>query len=409
MIAELKVPSPGESITEVEVATWFVADGDWVTKDQDLGEVESDKATLSLVAPATGKIKIIVAAHSTVKVDTLVCTIDTDAQAPANAPKTVSKEVEPVEIKKAEAAVPEHKTEVTHNENNTAKVTPVAQKMMEEHHISQTEITESLKRIGKKDVENYLERPAANLKTEERTEQREKMSQLRKKLAARLVAVKNETAMLTTFNEADMTEINLLRNKYQKSFTEKHGIKLGMMSFFTKAVAIALLEFPKVNSRIEGDEIVTPNFADIAIAVQTPKGLMVPVLRNADKLSLGDIEKAIADMAQRGRAGKLSISEMEGGTFTITNGGVFGSMMSTPIINPPQAAILGMHNIIDRPVAVNGKVEIRPMMYLAVSYDHRLIDGKDSVGFLVRVKQLLESPWKMLLPNSNPEKLLLDL
>lgn len=409
MIAELKVPSPGESITEVEVATWFVADGDWVTKDQDLGEVESDKATLSLVAPATGKIKIIVAAHSTVKVDTLVCTIDTDAQAPANAQKTVSKEVEPVEIKKAEAAVPERKTEVTHNENNTTKVTPVAQKMMEEHHISQAEITESLKRISKKDVENYLERPVANLKTEERTEQREKMSQLRKKLAARLVAVKNETAMLTTFNEADMTDINLLRNKYQKSFTEKHGIKLGMMSFFTKAVAIALLEFPKVNSRIEGDEIVTPNFADIAIAVQTPKGLMVPVLRNADKLSLGDIEKAIADMAQRGRAGKLSISEMEGGTFTITNGGVFGSMMSTPIINPPQAAILGMHNIIDRPVAVNGKVEIRPMMYLAVSYDHRLIDGKDSVGFLVRVKQLLESPWKMLLPNSNPEKLLLDL
>lgn len=404
MIVELKVPSPGESITEVEVATWFIADGDWVTKDQDLGEVESDKATLSLVSPATGKIKILVSAHSTVAVGTVVCSVDTESQNVAKSPVNEGVVISEVvaDIKQKEVK-PEAKSEF-----NQPKITPVAQKMMDEHHLSATDITEGLLRIGKKEVAHYLEHPI-QIKSDERVEQREKMSQLRKKLAARLVAVKNETAMLTTFNEADMTGINQLRSKYQKTFTEKHGIKLGMMSFFTKAVAIALLEYPKVNSRIEGDEIITPKFADIAIAVQTPKGLMVPVLRNADKLSLAEIEKGIAELALKGRNGKLSISEMEGGTFTITNGGVFGSMMSTPIINPPQAAILGMHNIIDRPVAIDGKVEIRPMMYLAVSYDHRLIDGKDSVGFLVRVKQLLESPWKMLLPGNDPEKILLDI
>jgi 2-oxoglutarate dehydrogenase E2 component (dihydrolipoamide succinyltransferase) len=407
MIVDVKVPTPGESITEVEVSTWFVADGDWVSKNQDLGEIESDKATLTLTASESGQIRILVPEHTTVKVETVACTIDTSVAAPAGKSVTTK-----INEKKTENITSTPVTELKQEKQQVSddlKVTPLARKIMEEHHLSVNEVSEGIRRIGKREVERYLEVPTSIETPNERTEHREKMSQLRKKLASRLVAVKNETAMLTTFNEADMSGINALRNKYQKAFVEKHGIKLGMMSFFTKAVSIALLEFPKVNSRIDGDEIVTPNFCDIGIAVQTPKGLMVPVLRDAHTLSLAEIEKGIAELALRGRNGKLTISEMEGGTFTITNGGVFGSMMSTPIINPPQSAILGMHNIIDRPVAVNGKVEIRPMMYLAVSYDHRLIDGKDSVGFLVRVKNLLESPWKMLISGSDPDKKLLDL
>jgi len=406
MIIEVKVPTPGESITEVEVATWFVADGDWVSKNQDLGEIESDKATLTLTASESGQIKILVPEHTTVKVESVACTIDTSIAAPAGKTAATAPPEKEKKVQQTAPAITETRTEK--QEPADLKVMPLARKIMEEHNITTSEVSEGIRRIGKREVEHYLEAPATPA-FEERAEHREKMTQLRKKLASRLVAVKNETAMLTTFNEADMSGINVLRAKYQKSFVEKHGIKLGMMSFFTKAVSIALLEFPKVNSRIEGDEVVTPNFCDIGIAVQTPKGLMVPILRDANKLSLAEIEKGIAELASRGRNGKLSISEMEGGTFTITNGGVFGSMMSTPIINPPQSAILGMHNIIDRPVAVNGKVEIRPMMYLAVSYDHRLIDGKDSVGFLVRVKNLLESPWKMLIPNGDPDKKLLDL
>lgn len=406
MIIDVKVPTPGESITEVEVSTWFVADGDWVTKNQDLGEIESDKATLTLTASESGQIRIIVPEHTIVKVETVACTIDTSVAAPAG--KTVAAEINE---KKTEniISIPVTESKQEKHVSDDLKVTPLARKMMEEHHLSVNKVSEGIRRIGKREVERYLEVPISIAASQERTEHREKMSQLRKKLASRLVAVKNETAMLTTFNEADMSGINALRNKYQKAFVEKHGIKLGMMSFFTKAVSIALLEFPKVNSRIDGDEIVTPDFCDIGIAVQTPKGLMVPVLRDAHTLSLAEIEKGIAELALRGRNGKLTISEMDGGTFTITNGGVFGSMMSTPIINPPQSAILGMHNIIDRPVAVNGKVEIRPMMYLALSYDHRLIDGKDSVGFLVRVKNLLESPWKMLISGSDPDKKLLDI
>jgi 2-oxoglutarate dehydrogenase E2 component (dihydrolipoamide succinyltransferase) len=287
--------------------------------------------------------------------------------------------------------------------------------MMQENNLSVDDIIAGLKRIGKEEVEavmnskNTTGHKESIKKPSSRDSTHEPMSQLRKKLSKRLVAVKNETAMLTTFNEADMTAIIELRNKYQKSFTEKHNIKLGFMSFFTKAASIALLQFPKVNSMLDGDDIVVPSFVDIGIAVQTEKGLMVPILRNIESMGLAEIEKTLNVLAEKAKSGRLSIEDMTGGTFTITNGGVFGSLFSTPIINPPQAAILGMHNIVERPVAISGKVEIRPMMYLALSYDHRLIDGKDSVSCLFKIKELIESPWKMLVDRENPEKLLLGL
>ncbi len=405
MILEINIPRPGESINEVVISKWLVADGAFVNKDQEVAEVESDKATLPLIASASGQIKILISEGTTVGVGKVACTIDTD--------KVVSKKlkVESNENPLLNNEAQSSKLEAQSTKHEI-KTTPVAEKLMEEYNLSVDDIINGLQRIGKKEVEAVFRlkntTPVAK-KISIREEKREPMSPLRKKLSKRLVSVKNETAMLTTFNEADMSGIIVLRNQYQKAFFEKHGLKLGFMSFFTKAVSIALKQFPKVNSQIEGEEIVTPDYCDIGIAVQTDKGLMVPILRNAESMSIAEIEKAIAEKATKARAARLSIDDMTGGTFTITNGGVFGSLLSTPIINPPQSAILGMHNIVERPVAISGLVVIRPMMYIALSYDHRIIDGRDSVSFLVKVKELVENPLKLLYNTPSPEKELLGI
>lgn len=410
MIVELKIPSPGESISEALLAKWFIADGDTVNKDQELGEVESDKATLPLIAPDSGQIKFLAQAGDTVKIGSVAATIDTSVAVIAKQ-AIPAKEATPAPDMVKEAARPS--PEVKTNELAAVKISPVAQKMMEENGLSIEDIINGLKRIGKHEVESVLsyreQTLPENTNSQPRTESRATLTPLRKKLSERLVAVKNQTAMLTTFNEVDMLAVTELRKKYQTQFETKHGIKLGFMSFFTKAASLALKLHPNVNSMLDGDEMITPSYTDIAIAVSTDKGLMVPVLRDVDKLSLAGIEKGIGEMAAKARAGRLSINDMTGGTFTITNGGVFGSLLSTPIINPPQSAILGMHNIVERPVAINGKVEIRPMMYIALSYDHRVIDGKDSVGFLVHVKQFIENPVKLLFGDGNPEKKLFEL
>lgn len=415
MIVDITIPSPGESISEVEIASWLVEDGSFVEKDQDIAEIESEKATLMLVASESGTIKIVAKEHTSVKVGSVACTIDTQGAGQTLAPTSVKEEpkASPIssspqkeeKIEPKPAPEPNTKTDERYDK---VKVSPVAKKIMEEHHLSIDDIINGLQRISASDVETAIHAPQ-QLALPVRTDERTKMSQLRKKLAQRLVSVKNETAMLTTFNEVDMTAVMELRKKYQKEFTDKFGVKLGIMSFFTKATVEALKQHPSVNSMIDGDEIVTPTYYDISIAVQTPKGLMVPIVRDAQNLSLAGIEQKVQELATKGRNGRLSLDDMTGGTFTITNGGVFGSMMSTPIINPPQSGILGMHNIIDRPVAVNGKVEIRPMMYIALSYDHRIIDGKDSVGFLVKLKQMLENPTQMLFGTKNMEKILLDI
>jgi len=417
---EIKIPSPGESITEVEISNWLVENGDYVEKDQEIAEIESDKATLPLIAPESGTIEIIASPGETIKVGTVACKIDTSAEPQetqeTNQEKKSKKEGKEQNAEKETEQKPTKAKEESSEETeyNDVKVTPVAQKIMQEKEINIDDVINGLKRIGKKEVEQVTAQPSdaeviPQQKERTRNEERKKMSQLRKKLSQRLVSVKNETAMLTTFNEVDMTEIIALRKKYQKQFMKKHEIKLGFMSFFTKAVTIALKAFPSVNSQIDGEEIVYPDFADIGIAVQTPKGLMVPVVRNAETLGLAELEIKIKELADKGRAGRISIDDLTGGTFTITNGGVFGSLLSTPILNPPQSGILGMHNIQERPVAINGKVEIRPMMYIALSYDHRTIDGKDSVGFLVKIKELLESPYKLLLGAQNADEMLLDL
>jgi 2-oxoglutarate dehydrogenase E2 component (dihydrolipoamide succinyltransferase) len=420
MIVEIKVPSPGESITEVEIAKWFVGDGDFVQKEQEIAEVESDKATLPLIATESGQVKILKESGTAVPVGGVVCTIDTSVKgsrkdAPAPVKKEEKKATEATE-KTVIAAVPEIKpVKSPGTEYTEVKVTPVAQKMMDEHDLSVEDIIKGLKKLGSKEVSTFLNAVSvssaglAQAREITRKEERMRMSVLRRKLSQRLVAVKNETAMLTTFNEADMSQIAELRKKYQDEFVKKHGVKLGFMSFFTKAVSEALLQFPAVNSRIEGEEMITPSYTDIGIAVQTDKGLMVPVLRNVETMNLAGIEKNIAELAGKARSNKISIEEMSGGTFTITNGGIYGSMMSTPILNPPQSAILGMHNIIDRPVAAGGQVVIRPMMYLALSYDHRLIDGRDSVSFLLKVKEYLENPVKLLFGGGSAEKGLLEL
>ena len=416
MVIEIKAPSPGESISEVEIASWLVGDGDYVQKDQELAEIESDKATLPLVAGKAGKIRIIEQAGSVVRVGTLLCSIDTDAAPPKDAagPKedTGTGEISaPLQTEEAgPAATPERTPDMP------LRVTPVARKLMAENGLTAEDVLSGLKRIGSREVRAVLAAGQVNSGGDgmvsapgDRSEERIRISQLRKKLSERLVAVKNQTAMLTTFNEADMSGIIRLRKTWQKDFQEKHGIKLGFMSFFTRAVTEALRVFPNVNSRIEDGAVVRPAYVDVGIAVQTDKGLMVPVLRNTETMSLAGIEKRIAELAARARINRLSLEEMSGGTFTITNGGVFGSMLSTPILNPPQSAILGMHNIMDRPVARDGQVVIRPMMYLALSYDHRIIDGKESVSFLVKLKELLENPVSMLFEGSDPERLLLDI
>jgi 2-oxoglutarate dehydrogenase E2 component (dihydrolipoamide succinyltransferase) len=384
---EMKVPSPGESITEVQISSWLKKDGDYVEKDEELCEIDSDKATLTLNAEASGTLKIFVKEGETVPVGKVVCTIDNTAPkaAEGSGRKQEAKNAEP----KKEAA-PEKKEE--------RKAEPIAEKKEFSQSAPKKAETKAEKKPSPKVEEQQP--PISNLKPETkegRTIRRQKMTMLRKKVAQRLVAVKQETAMLTTFNEVDMSAIMNVRNQYKDVFLEKHKVKLGFMSFFTKAVCEALKNFPAVNAQIDGDEIILHDYCDIGIAVSAPKGLMVPVLRNAEQMTFAEIEAKIGELAGKAREAKLSIEEMSDGTFTITNGGVFGSMLSTPIINPPQSAILGMHNIVERPIAVNKKVEIRPIMYVALSYDHRIIDGKESVSFLVNVKQLLEDPLKMFL------------
>lgn len=414
MIIEIKVPSPGESITEVEIASWLVSDGDLVTKDQELAEIESDKATLTIAAEQAGKIKILLEPENPVEVGAIACTIDTSV-VPEEGAEPASKPEEKVEKKEEPIVEVKEKGSVS-PELSKVKVSPVAQNIMDEEGWTVEDVVNGLHRISKKELEavkganvNSAVPTGLENQPKERALDRNKMSSLRKKLAQRLVAVKQETAMLTTFNEVDMTNVMALRKKYQSLFVEKHGVKLGFMSFFIKASALAMAKHPMVNSMIDGDEIVTPNYVDVSVAVQTPKGLMVPVIRNTESMSLAQIEETLKQLAVKARAGKISLDEMTGGTFTVTNGGVFGSMLSTPLINPPQSAILGMHNIVERPMAVNGKVEIRPIMYTALSYDHRIIDGKDSVGFLVTLKKMLENPELMLTGGEELEKLVLDL
>lgn len=407
-IIEMKIPSPGESITEVQIARWIKKDGDYVEKDEEICEIDSDKATLTLNAEADGALKILVKEGETVAVGTVVCSIDTSAKKPAGSPKKEEKIPEKKETV-------ESKPSKVNGESYAAGVPSVAAaKMMREQGLSSAQVKATGKdgRITKSDVLKTSVKQSGlsmNAWGGTREVKREKMSMLRKKVAERLVAVKQETAMLTTFNEVDMTTIMSIRKQYKDAFKESHGVGLGFMSFFTKAVCEALHEFPAVNAQIDGQEIIYHDYCDIAIAVSAPKGLMVPVMRNAESLTLAEIESSVVELATKAREGKLSIEEMTGGTFTITNGGVFGSMLSTPIINPPQSAILGMHNIVERPMAVNGEVKIRPIMYVALSYDHRIIDGKESVSFLMKVKQMLEEPLKMMFAGNDPVKTLLGL
>ena len=412
-IVDIKVPSPGESISEVRIARWLVKDGDVVSKDQVLGEIDSDKATLELSAEAEGKVQLLAKEDQTVSVGDVVVKVDTSfkAERKAASGETASGKVAAsAPVAKAEAAKPVAATPIAH-------ATPVAKAMLEEKGLSPEKVKGSGPngRVTKSDVAAYVAGGvdagaiALNGWGGSRNQNRQKMTTLRKKVAERLVAVKNQTAMLTTFNEVDMSAVMALRDKYKDKFKEAHGVNLGFMSFFTKAVTEALRLFPAVNGQIDGDELVMHDYADVGIAVSSPKGLMVPVLRNAEKMSLAEIEAGIKALAVKARDGKLSIDEMTGGTFTITNGGVFGSMLSTPIINPPQSAILGMHNIVERPGAVHGQVVIRPIMYVALSYDHRIIDGKESVSFLMAVKQMIEDPDKIVFGNKEPGEVLLGL
>lgn len=413
MIIEIKVPSPGESITEVEIGSWLVENGAIVTKNQEIAEVESDKATLTIVAGEAGKVEQKYEEGEAVAVGEIVCTIDTSFK-PAEISETKQTET-PEEKTKTVAPAKVEKEEITTSEKyDKVKITSVAKEVMKENGLSVDDVINGLKRIGKKEVEAILNAPVQTeaiftKKENSREVDRERMSSLRRKLSERLVAVKNETAMLTTFNEIDMSFVMNLRKNSQQKFTETHGFKLGFMSFFTKAVAIAAQVHPMINAQIDGDEIVSPQFVDVGIAVSTPKGLMVPIVRNAEIKTIPEIELEIKELAEKARTKKISVEELTGGTFTITNGGVFGSLLSTPIINPPQSAILGMHNIVERPIAVDGQVVIRPMMYVALSYDHRIIDGKDSVGFLVKVKEMIEHPERMFTGGKDAGELLLGI
>ncbi|MBP1163668.1 MULTISPECIES: 2-oxoglutarate dehydrogenase complex dihydrolipoyllysine-residue succinyltransferase [Chryseobacterium] len=405
-VLEMKVPSPGESITEVEIATWLVKDGDYVEKDQPIAEVDSDKATLELPAEQSGIITLKAEEGDVVQVGQVVCLIDMDAARPegaapaAEAPKQeeAPKAAEPAKQEAPKAAAPVAAPQTY----ATGAPSPAAKKILDEKGMDAAQVSGTGRdgRITKTDAE-LAAVPALGgspmTATGARTTTTTKLSVLRRKIAQRLVSVKNETAMLTTFNEVDMSEIFRLRKQYKEEFAQKHGVGLGFMSFFTKAVTRALQMYPDVNASIDGDFKVNYDFCDISIAVSGPKGLMVPVLRNAENMSFAGVEANIKDLAVKVRDGKITVDEMTGGTFTITNGGTFGSMMSTPIINPPQSAILGMHNIIQRPVAVDGQVVIRPMMYVAMSYDHRIIDGKESVGFLVAVKEGIDNPVEILM------------
>ena len=396
MILEMKVPSPGESITEVEIAEWLVQDGDYVEKDQAIAEVDSDKATLELPAEVSGTITLKAEEGDAVEVGAVVCLIDTSATKPEGDDSTSAELDTPKQTPTTSVVAPS-------NENTyaTGTASPAAKKILAEKGIDATSISGTGKdgRITKEDAVKAVPSMGQKVDIEGRGVTRSKLSMLRRKVAERLVSAKNETAMLTTFNEVDMSPIFELRKQYKETFKEKHEVGLGFMSFFTLAVVRALNLFPAVNSMIDGKEMISYDFCDISIAVSGPKGLMVPVIRNAENLTFRGVESEVKRLAIRARDGQITVDEMTGGTFTISNGGVFGSMLSTPIINPPQSGILGMHNIIERPVAVDGKVEIRPMMYVALSYDHRIIDGKESVGFLVAVKEALENPHELLMDN----------
>ena len=393
MLIKMKVPSPGESISEVEISQWLVEEGEYVHKDQTIAEIDSDKATLELPAEESGKISILIEEGDTVAIGEVVCIIDT----------SVKKQEKPIsQDNNAKEHTDTPDKNLSKSNHKDLKATPLANAIISSKNIDVEKLTGTGEKgkITKKDVLNAI---VKELSPHNRKSYNKKTTSLRKKIASRLVAVKNETAMLTTFNEVDMNAIFKIREKYKEQFKSKHGVGLGFMSFFTKAVTKALSEFKDVNAMIDGDEIIYYDYSDIGIAVSAPKGLMVPVLRNAELMSFKEIELEIKRLAIKAREGKITIDEMQGGTFTITNGGVFGSMLSTPIINPPQSAILGMHNILERPVVINKEIKIRPMMYVALSYDHRIIDGRESVGFLCRVKEYLESPELSLLEN-NVEK-----
>jgi len=416
-MADILVPTPGESITEVEIGSWLVENGSWVETDQEIASLESEKATLELTAPATGIISILVTDGEAVAVGSVIGNIDESASKPEGYEPGKEKDAasadsgKPAAASKPEKELPAEEKKISTDaaqDSSRIKITPVAKSMMEEQDLSIEDVLLGLRRISKKDIERVMDLPKAQAPSVPvsagRNSNSKKMSLLRRKLAERLVAVKNETAMLTTFNEVDMSAVMELRNRYKTKFQEKHGVKLGFMSFFTQATSRALQAFPQINSMIDGQNHVQFDYHDIGIAVQTPKGLMVPVIRNVEALSLAEIEKSIADLAEKAKNNKISLDDLDGGTFSITNGGVFGSLLSTPIINPPQSSILGMHNIVERPIASEGQVVIRPMMYLALTYDHRLIDGKDSVGFLKKITELIENPFKLLHFGGEPEK-----
>ena len=401
MVLEMQIPSPGESISEVEIAQWLVSDGDYVKKDQIIAEIDSDKATLELPAEQSGIINLIANEGDVVEVGQVVCNIDTSVK---EEPKKSSDEK--IKVSEILNNNEENIKDSLQNNSKSEILSPAARKLVAEKNIDIDSLVGSGKsgRITKQDV--LIGKPAmGNVDNSKRTESRIKLSMLRRKVSERLVSVKNQTAMLTTFNEVDMSAIFEIRKKYKDKFKTKHGVNLGFMSFFTLASVRALKEFPAVNSMIDGSEMISYNYCDVSIAVSGPKGLMVPVIRNAQDLTFKSVELEVKRLAERARDGQITVDEMTGGTFTISNGGVFGSMLSTPIINPPQSAILGMHNIAQRPTAVNGKVEIRPIMYLALSYDHRIIDGKESVGFLVHIKEALENPSEILMQNKVIESL----
>ena len=394
MILEMKVPSPGESITEVEIAEWLVEDGDYVEKDQAIAEVDSDKATLELPAEESGTITFKAEEGDAVAVGAVVCLIDTSAEKPLGETS--------LKVEKKEAVINTKPEPIETAETYaTGSTSPAAKKILAEKNMTSKEVSGSgiNGRITKEDAVNAVPSMGKEINVEGRGTSRSKMSMLRRKVAERLVEAKNTTAMLTTFNEVDMSPIFALRKEFKETFKEKHGVGLGFMSFFSLAVVRALKMYPAVNSMIDGKEMLTYDFVDISIAVSGPKGLMVPVIRNAENLSFKGVESEVKRLAIRARDGQITVDEMTGGTFTISNGGVFGSMLSTPIINPPQSGILGMHNIVERPVAINGKVEIRPIMFVALSYDHRIIDGKESVGCLVAIKEALENPTELLMDN----------
>ena len=422
MITEIKIPQIGESITEVELAKWLVSDGDYVEKDQEIAEIDSDKATITINAETDGKIKILKAEGESLEIESVIGSIDSEAKKPAKTKTQEKKPEEKTEKSKSEEKSKEKDTNEQAKKDNDSKkpsqkeqqeaerqkitFSPQAKRLLDEmkievpnpegSRITKKDILAAIAgRYASKDKSTEFDFDTANTEKKSRNEEVIKMSTLRKKIAERLVAVKNETAMLTTFNEVDMSKIIDIRKKNKDSFKEKYGVKLGFMSFFVKAVTESIKEFPLVNGYIKENNIIVPEFADIGIAVSTPKGLMVPVIRNAESKSIAELETAIAEMADKARNNKISIDDLSGGTFSITNGGVFGSLLATPILNPPQSAILGMHNIVERPIALNGQVVIRSMMYVALSYDHRIIDGRESVGFLVKVKEYLENPESM--------------